>query len=191
MKKLEQLAGQVHGLRVQQAAVIALCVARSSDLDTRVQQPLGLLNTRLTCAACGAVTRGSYPHWPNGWCGDFPNPLLNRSEWRTGMQRSVQGRFLALESNDSEVRGCERLERELWVGDLLLTVWPICSSRGFSGVPEREAKRSGSIPVFSFMQTNTECPRGVLRSSRSLTTRFSPSEVGSEVQYKAKKKGTK
>lgn len=67
---------EVQVCAVQQASN---CFRRRSckrDLDTRVQQPQGLLNTRQTCAACEAVTRESYPHWPKGWCGDFP--VLNR-----------------------------------------------------------------------------------------------------------------
>lgn len=128
---------------------------------------------------------GFLPVSAKAGAGTFHNDPLNRSEWRTEMQRGVQGRFLAPESNESEARGCERLERELWAGDFPLTVWPTCNSRSLSGVSGREAKRCGSIPGLSFMQTNTECPRGVLRSSRSLTTRFSPSGTGSEVQYRA------
>jgi len=56
---------------VQSASVadnVAIC---QSTLETRVQPPQGWLNTRLTCAACGAVTRGSYPCQPNGGHGDF------------------------------------------------------------------------------------------------------------------------
>ena len=81
---------EVQVCAVQQASN---CFRRRSckrELDTRVQQPQGLLNTRQTCAACEAVTRESYPHWPKGWCGDFP--VLNRE---TASCHTVAGTWLA------------------------------------------------------------------------------------------------
>lgn len=69
---LDKIPTKVDGLRVQQASN---CFKKRStckrDLDTRVQQPYGLLNTRQTCAACEAVTRESYPSRLKNRDGDF------------------------------------------------------------------------------------------------------------------------
>lgn len=127
---------------------------------------------------------GFLPVSAKAGAGTFHDGPLNRSEWRLEMQRGVQGRIPRTRDNRSEARGCERRERVLGrrpPADSLAR----CSSRGFSGLPVREVKRCGSIPSLSFI-ASTECPRGVLRSFLSPTTRVSPSEGrGSEVQYKA------
>lgn len=103
------------------------------------------------------------------------SPTWKRPCWRSEMQRSGKGVFLALDNDESEARGCERLERESWVSDFSSTVWPTRSSRSLCDVPGREAKRSGSIPVYFFTRERG-LSGGVLRFSRSPTTRFTPSE---------------
>lgn len=143
---------------VQQASN---CFRRRSckrDLDTRVQQPQGLLNTRQTCAACEAVTRESYPHWPKGWCGDFP--LLNR---KTALRHTVAGtwraplrRVLALgHAENSQSTGQQMKEN----------VSPLTGARKSQCIGERDTRDGKAI---RFALTHSE-PRqwnsGTLRHS--------------------------
>ncbi len=77
-----------------------------------------------------------------------------RLAWRLEMQRGTQGVFLEPGCDGIEARGCERSERESWAGNLLLIVWPTCTSRGFSGVAgSRRSETTDGAFLFNLSRT--------------------------------------
>lgn len=154
---------------VQQAVEDTARKICRSNIGIRDQRLLGLLNTRLTCPTCGAVPRVSCQHRINVRCCHF-STLLNRSEWRTEMQRGVQGALPATGEQRKQARGCERLERELWAGDFPLTVWPTSRSQSLNGVPG--PKRSEATDGRSSSKAGHEYPWGCSAFARSLPQGF-------------------
>lgn len=66
-----------------------------SNLRHEINRPIGLLNSYLTCVACGAVFRGSYPFSANAGNGDFTR-LLSLAATNTRLPRldlCAYGRF--------------------------------------------------------------------------------------------------
>lgn len=94
MNPLDQTALQVQGLRVQQVAHYAPHITCKSNLETRDQSALGLLNTCLTCDACGSIPRGSYPFPANAGDGDFHQPLNRGTASRHTVRRNMAGPLL-------------------------------------------------------------------------------------------------